>query len=311
MITAIWGIRSAVLVVALSSSPGPSPDIQRESREHYNSSWLEKDVLRSELIVRGVVTSVGCEMVPSDSLFELKRPGELFPITVVEVAVHGVLKGSWDDSTISAVLLGNPDAGGFSFDVTYNYKVGEDIVLCLHYDPKIMGGAYRIWGDAGSFVKRGKEWTTRDGKLVSLDLIVANIRTTEPESMARCADAIAVGSIESVQKKEFDCGFDINCVADYSKIRVTEAWRGVAVGELITVRALRIGTNLSWYAPMPQLAVGEVYLMFLRRDDVGYYAFAGFNGFLEVDRESLIANGHVRYPLTKSEVLESILPVVH
>jgi hypothetical protein len=76
------------------------------------------------------------------------------------------------------------------------------------------------------------------------------------------------------------------------------------------IRAIRRGTNLSWYAPVPSLAVGQSYLMFLKRDDVGYYPFAGFNGFLDVDGDHLLMNHHVPYPMSRSEAIGVVKEVV-
>ncbi len=275
------------------------------AEEQYPESLLIKDVRDSELIVQGVVTSVGSDEVPQDSLFGQKQPGKNFPVTTIEVAVDKVLKGKWDARTITAILTGDPGTGLFHYGVTYDYEAGDNVVLCLHYDARIMGGAFRLWGDAGSFVKRGDRWISRGerSREVSLAAIDREAQTVTPGRMVDGADAVVLGTVESVSRREFDCGFPILCIADYVTVRVEQSWKGPEVGESILVRALRRGSNLPWYAPVPMLRTGEPYLMFLRRDDVGFYPFVGFNGFLRVDGEELIMNGHVPYALSRSKVL--------
>ena len=71
--------------------------------EPYDESRLRRDVRDSELIVRGVITSIRSDAVPYDSLFVQKRPGASFPVTVIEVAVQEVIKGVWERPTIDAV----------------------------------------------------------------------------------------------------------------------------------------------------------------------------------------------------------------
>jgi len=125
--------------------------------------------------------------------------------------------------------------------------------------------------------------------------------------MAKEADAIAVGTIAFVRRESFDCGFKPNlCTADYTHIVVSDSFKGVAAGDSVLVRAVRVGSNLDWYEPMPVLEPGKSYLMFLKKDAVGYYPFRGFNGFLEVRGDSLIQNGHVPYTASKSQVADAV-----
>lgn len=73
-----------------------------------------------------------------------------------------------------------------------------------------------------------------------------------------------------------------------------------------SVRAIRKGEQLTWYAPVPPVSVGESYLMFLKRDSEGFYPFLGFNGFLKVAGDRLIMNGHVAYSISTSQMTATL-----
>ena len=278
------------------------------SRRSYDPMWPKKAALYSDLIVRGETISVEDATVPWDNnLPPTGREGK-FGVTLIGVKIREIIKGTYPDAEIRAVLYGN-----HRFDNlrnTYDYRLGEEVIFCLRYDACVMGGVYILGGDQFSIVKRGKVWMPRDGsdKGNIPKEIAYYVRLTEPRQMASDADAVVMGSIEAVDpRREFDCGFDFMCKADYAIVRVTTAWKGASAGEEILVRALWIGAaNLDWYAPVPPLAVGQTYLMFLKRDDVGFYPFIGFNGFLEVNGERLLANQYVQYPLSTSKMLREI-----
>jgi len=80
----------------------------------------------------------------------------------------------------------------------------------------------------------------------------------------------------------------------------------VSTGDSLLVRVLRKGSNLDWYAPMPPVYLGKTYMMFLKRDAVGYYPFQGFNGFLEFWGEEMILNDHVPYSMTPSDLTAAV-----
>lgn len=295
-------IRGLFLVAAITMFPPTSG-----AARNYDSGKLKKDVQYSELIVQGTITSLRTAMMPRNQVFLPQSSNPDFPITVIEIEVRDVIKGRWDSPTVRASLPGDPRAGGYGTGTTYNYEIGEEVILCLHYDPKIVGDHYRLWGDLGSFVKRADVWMTRDGSaLVWPEDIVALSATVDPVRMARDADVVVVGVIENVELREFDCGFPITCKGDYLTVRVNQTWKGAKRGETILVRVLRRGSNLSWFAPIPPVTAGESYLMFLMKDEVGYYPFVGFNGFLEVQDEKLIMNGYVEYPLSRARVLTMV-----
>lgn len=275
--------------------------------DRYPEESLRRDVLGSELIVRGVITSLGSATVPRDSLFVVKT-GRQYPVTIIELQITDVVKGQWSDPTMRAVIQGGPGKGSFILEYDYDYEVGEEVVLCLHYDPRMLAGAFWIWGNSGTFVRRGHTFVSRGkrGSEVTLDSIVGAANALAPSRTIPDADAVVLGEIEAIDLREFDCGFPMMCTADYATVRVTESWKGPLVGERILVRAVRRGTNLSWYAPVPPLAPGQVFLMFLKRDAAGFYPFVGFNGFLGVEGERLLVNGSLAHPLSKSRMLETV-----
>jgi hypothetical protein len=129
-------------------------------------------------------------------------------------------------------------------------------------------------------------------KEISLDAILAEARSAEPEQMLAAADAVFLGLVEGVSRRAMGVGSSRSTV-DYLTVRVGDDWKGVSSGDRVLVRTMRTGPPVPGYGPVPQVATGETYLMFLKRDESGLYPFIGFNGFLRVVGDELILNGHL------------------
>lgn len=266
---------------ALAGGPPWKPDFVRQI------------VQRSDLVVRGTIDSVGTGTAPEP---ELKSRKSEFPATVIHLHVSSVIKGSWSTQTIDAVLLGTAQAG--TEGVSYDYKPGEELILCLRYDPEAHGGMYRFWNGEQCFVDHAGTWETHGPfpHEVSLDAVIKAARQTDPQAMALDADAIAIGTVRSFHLRTFypdgtsvpgDIAPRQAATADYASVLVTGQLKGEAsAGDTLLVRVIRRGSNIEWYEPVPALEVGRSYVMFLKKDSVGYYPFRGFNGFLEVSRRS-------------------------
>jgi hypothetical protein len=269
---------------------------------------VRKAVQRSELVVRGVIASIDTTMAP--------QYGKLYPSTLLHLEVSEVVKGKWDKRELD-VVLGGMNAGAGYAEVTYDYRPGEDVILCLMFDPKLRGGTFRFWVDEQCFVNRNGTWMTRGrfGEQISLDFVRKAVQQTTPEAMARDADAVLVGTIRSVELRTFnhdgtsmagDDGSHTKATADYVRVLATDGLKGVSPGDSILVRVLRRGTNIDWYEPVPTLSEGKSYLMFLKKDAVGYYPFRGFNGFLEVRGNDLILDDKLRYSQSLPQVTDTI-----
>jgi len=217
---------------------------------------------------------------------------------------------------IDAVLLGVKEAG--TEGVTYDYEPGEEVILCLRFDPKALDGVYRFWVDSQSFVNRNGTWKTRGrwgGNEISLESVLEAARQTDPGAMAKDADAIVVGTIRSVERRTLNrdgsstAGDDstrAKPTADYARVLATDGLKGFSSGDSLLVRVLRRGRQLDWWEPMQPLQAGKSYLMFLKKDDVGYYPFRGFNGFLEVHGNQLILDDNLPYFAGLSQVTAAV-----
>jgi len=248
--------------------------------------------------VHGTIRSVTAITAPED--------GKTYPATAIDLDVKEALKGAWNKSTIRTVLLGTAELGAVG--VTYDYSVGEEVILCLRFDPA-QGGMFRFWGDGQSFVKRGDQWVDRRGRQVDEKLIREVSKQSTPSAMTNSADVVFVGNVLAVEARDFDCGLPKPCMADYAHVRVIEPLKGAATGETVLVRVLRRGSQLGWYEPVPELHIGAQYMMFLKKDETGLYPYAGFNGMLEVRDDTLILNDHLPYYQSKTAVLKTVKEV--
>lgn len=275
-----------VAFLLMGAAPNPA------HAETYRPGLLRRVVMECELMVQGVVDSVWTSTTVTRGV---ERPA-----TVVRIDVQSVLKGIWADQTLDAVLEGT--VGSPCTCHVYDYEPGQDVIFCVDIEPQD-GDICHLWVSTKSFVFRDGQWMSRDRKIVSIDDIQRELARLELGQIACDADAALVGTVVNAQEVEFDCDGWRSCVAESISVRVDEAWKGVARGEIIPVRAIRIGTNLDWWAPMQEVQTGQRYLMLLKRDDVGYYPFVGFNGFLKVRGDELVVNQDVIYPVSKADAL--------
>jgi len=118
-------------------------------------------VARAELVVRGTITSIAMESVPLH--------GKEHPSTVLQLKVSEVIKGTYNRPEVKVVLLGTAQA--MTEGVTYDYRKGEDVILCLRFDQQALGGVYRFWTDAQSLVNRKGTWMTRHGGAFSIEMV--------------------------------------------------------------------------------------------------------------------------------------------
>jgi hypothetical protein len=271
------------------------------SRRPWTPDTMRRSVQYSDLVVRGMIKLVSTENVPDD--------GKQYPSTVLQLTVSEVIKGAWKSPEIKVVLVGTAELG--TVGVTYDYVAGDEVILCLRFDPDAMGGIYRFWGDSQSYVNRSGSWKTRHGNSVSIDDVRAAARQTDPGVMAREADAVLVGTVQSVELRTLNhdgsstAGDDDaprKPTADYVRVLATDGFKGASAGDSLLVRVLRRGSQLDWWADMPALQAGKSYLMFLKWDGIGYYSFRGFNGFLEARNDQLMLNDHASYPLRRPQV---------
>jgi hypothetical protein len=300
--------RLTAFAVAVAIALLSSTRLLASSGPPWTPEDVRKSVQRSDLVIRGVIDSVGTGTAPEH---EIKTTRE-FPTTVIHVHVSNVIKGRWAGTRIDAVLLGTAQAG--TAGVSYDYKPGQDVVLCLRFDPEAHGGMYRFWVDEQSFVNREGKWRTRGqwgGNGISLESVLEAARQTDPGAMAREADAVLVGTVRSVERRTLnpdgsstpgDDGSHTKPTADYTRVLVTDGLKSLSSGDSLLVRVLRRGSELDWWEPVPTLQPGKSYLMFLKRDSVGYYPFRGFNGFLEIRGNQLILDDHLPYSLTPAQV---------
>lgn len=285
---------SAILLAATVLSDTPGFGLSR----NFDPYWEWTASVNSDLIVRGTITSIEERDTYCSNLI-----GHHQQWTVLTIDVDKVLKGTAGD-TVMAVQFGGSRmiVAGIPLD----YRLGEEVLLCMHYDPELFCGSYRLSGLEDSMVKRGKQWVTRSG-LDKGNLpreINSNLRGVDPRVMAKAASVVAIGTVERVDSCNAEserAGFGrTQCVT----VRVSTAWKGADVGERLVVFNTWLPYGYLRFAPV----VGESYLMFLEHYDVGFRATLGFNSFINVHDDELIARDGTPYPIPMSHVRKMVAP---
>jgi hypothetical protein len=229
-----------------------------------------------------------------------------FPITVLNVQILEVLKGTWDGQYLTVVVPGGyaGKPGGLTTH-SYNYEIGDEMILPLTFLGQMKGGSYTVTGDQGRFRQDGEVWVNqaRAEMKMTVDEIRQIARKASLESMVKEADVVGCGTIEEVKPHQSGPVRGLELVT----MRTEELWKGTSGSDRVAFRVVRKnGFDLSWYAPAPEMHVGEKWLFFLKRDDDGFYPFAGTNGLLRVEGDYLIVANRLKHGLSRTRFVERV-----
>lgn len=236
------------------------------------------------------------EFMPGDP-----REDVLFPVTLLTLTVTEVIGGDLNQGTLEAVVPGGrPRApvglSGFSYD----YNVGEEVLLALTYSKYMRGGAYLVSGDLGSFVRRGGVWQNRgdENETVDKQTVREIVQRASPAAISREADVVISGVVSSVVREKSG-----DVVVD----RVSFAQPTMLLGsaprteEVLIVRTI---ADKRW-RPCPVISAGEQWIFFLSRSGDLIWPHWGSNGTFLVDGNKIVKNGRT-LSLSKSDLLEII-----
>lgn len=272
---------SLILLAATVLSDTPGFGMSRM----FDANWAWTASVNSDLIVSGTITAID----ERDTYCGNQIRGHA-QWTVLTIDVDNVLKGTAGD-TIEAVQFGGSrmSVAGIPLD----YRLGEEVLLCMRYDPELFSGAYRLFGLEDSMVKRDKKWITRSGLAEGnlLGEISSNLRELDPRHMAKTASVVAIGTVESVDSCNATSGGSVLGRANCVTVRISTAWKGADMGERLVVFNMLL--PYVRFAPV----VGESYLVFLDHYDVGFWSIRGFNSFIHIDDAHLVARDGTRYPI--------------
>lgn len=265
--------------------------------------------LFGDLVVHGRVSAFKEERVPMNQLRKYTIPsdaGVYGAVSRVTIDVNEVMKGVSELHHVTFVMRAWVRA-----DVLR--RLGTEVVVALRWNPTLLGGTYELplaeglyAFDGQTFVSQGE---VKGGRRHSLRELKGKIETVRLDSVAREADGVFVGTVESMS--------DSNRYADengqFGTIRRT-VFRvdDVVFGEFpnyVTVTSVVYGTYWpQWRTMMPRrIAVGQQYYVLIRRAGDIIYVPGGVNGIFRIEGENLLYDNYFKLPLTRREFAKKVL----
>ena len=119
----------------------------------------------------------------------------------------------------------------------------------------------------------------------------------EPERVAADAELVLIGTVESVRKSDM-IGPDSSWAEQVVlSMKVEKVRKGHFEDQTIDIVMLTRGFYLpAWRKPVPtDYSVGQRWLCFVKRNEVGWYPFAGSNGLFRIQESQLVYDDTVPF----------------
>lgn len=221
----------------------------------------------------------------------------------VTMQVHEVLRG---------IATANVDTFLVLYDSGNNplYPTGGEMVVCLKYHPflktYIQGSRY------GRYRRAGEDWkserTARGERTFTDAELRSKIAAVDVDHVAMEAELIIDAIVESADTSDF-YGPDSSAAEMLTvTFKIQSIQKGSFPGEMIEMKGLMSGMYLpAWRKHIPRSFVaGQRWMCFLKKNDVGWYPFAGTNGLLRIENEVLIYDDRVPFWHSKQYVDRAI-----
>ncbi len=274
-------------------------------------SWDFAPLLYYDRVVRGTVISASLTDVGSAdlSMFPpwLRATAGNPKVTVVSVTmkISEILRGPLGLENGSFLAVGDIAE---ALDV---YQAGSELLVCMKYHPLLK--VYCQGSDYGIYMRDGTAWTSmmtaRGQRTFSDGDVRAKIASMDLEHVASTAELIVKGEVQSVDTTEV-AGPDGSTAEMLTvTLNVQSAEKGSFDDDAIQVKALVSGMYLpAWRKHVPTSFVkGQQWLCFLQKNEVGWYPFAGTNGFLRVSESGYIYDDRVPFWYSPEKVAAAII----
>jgi len=267
-------------------------------------AWDYAPLQYSDIVVRGTVTAVTDSTVSSADFWMNPLLLPQFArtiVSVVKVDVAETLRGPKAVENWSFLVWQEDHS-----DPARAYPVGKEMLICASVHPRLHryyhAGVYgRYVSDDGSWkcgpTPRG-ERTFRDAELRQ------KVSEMSIESVAEEAELIFVGTIRSTSKTIAQgpngaTADQLNLLFDVEQVR-----KGRLDAPSVQVVMLTSGMYLpAWGKHVPEgCQEGQRWLCFAKKNEVGWYPFAGSNGFLRIESDRLTYDNRVPFWHEKASV---------
>lgn len=210
------------------------------------------------------------------------RSGAEAALLRVTLKATRILRGPRVDEKFSFLCTGDTmEASSFFLD-------GREVLVCGKYNTKV--GTYyqssrygRYWNDAGTWKS---ELTPRGARAFNDAQLTEKINSVDMANVAAEATLAIDGTIVSHDFSPI-VGPDSSTAELVTFVmRVNRVLKGSHADSTITIVAITRGLYMpAWRAhvpPPPSYQVGQRWLCLLKKNAIGWYPFAGTNGFLRM-----------------------------
>ena len=271
-------------------------------------SWDFAPLLYSDRIVRGTVVSKSrIEILSSDLWMDPpeRRMGEFkTPVLQTVVCVHEVLRGPITPLEENDTLL------VWDEPVRVVLPIGVEVVLCESFHSGLK--TYYQAGSYGRYVRKEKSWaserTARGQRTFTDEEIRTKIASMDIDHVASEAELIVEGTIDSVAESDY-FGPDSSIAGMVTlTFKVVSVEKGQFSDDVIVMKALMNGMYLpEWRKHVPQsYSVGQHWLCFLKKNEVGWHPFAGTNGLLRIEGDGYIYDERVPFWYSREQVAKAM-----
>ncbi len=301
-----------VITIAFLVLRSADPNVVASSELMSPGEWDFTPLLYYELVVTGQITQARSGDVSSNDLFSLaaewetKGPQFRTQVKYVTLNVSHVLRGpAVNDVTIVVPLP------MFLKEYDTRYVVGDTVLMCAIYHRRL--GSYYLKDPHGKYIFRNGEWACEgipEGtRAFSDEALRAKVKEMDIETVTKDAELIVIGTVKSYTKERITVEDSIKATLVTVNLQVDEVKKGVLDGGEVVVKMMPRGAyRPAWRKLVPkQMAVGQKWLAFLKRNEIGWYPFAGMNGLLRIEGEELIYDERVPFWHTKKEIEQLIM----
>lgn len=281
---------SADSIFAQSKSSDPN-----NGRAWDAADWDYRPLHSADLIVRGSITSVADKDIASGD-FWMQSPGSGVTDHVATVTLHveEVLRGSASSASDVTFLVYRDPA-----ETRIVYSPGDQMIVCLYFHPRL--NMYYQTSTYSRYQERGTRWASgaseASERVFDEGELRKKIAEVSIDAVASDAALVVIGRVESVKHSGLVGPDGSSAEVVTLGLRVQEVQKGDVSEELIPISFIIRGAyRPSWRRDVPrEYSVGQTWWCFLRKNDLGWYPFAGSNGLFQSKNGKLIYAGRVEY----------------
>ena len=264
-------------------------------------------LLRADLVVRGLITSVVEDLVPATELSPTWSSGGKCQIAMIQMSVDEVVRGWYEDETLAFVV----DMSSSS--LRGSYAAGEHMIVSLKYRPDFRNGTFFSAGNRSRFVldKKTSTWVRQGGAGESLDLreIRELVRPAKLDVVVSSSDKIVVGLVTDARRTTvYEADSSAASYVWVVTANVDRVLKGAPLQETITFQMFQAGTYWpSWADPGPsEVITGGRYCIFLKTINGILYSAGGVNGFFSVGKDDQLVRNGLLLPVTIDRVRDLV-----